>query len=111
MQPKKELKVQYIGIFEEIDSFLLTKNALLKRGPKNLGMGRPPPPLIRAMPERKHFFFKLRPSLKAKFSSALYFLESLATFGQRTSLLSFRLIENKCENNIWVCVGGGTEMI
>ena len=32
----KQLKVQYIGIFEEIDS-LLTKNALLKRGPKNSG--------------------------------------------------------------------------
>ena len=48
MQPKKQLKVQYIGIFEEMDSFL-------KRGPKSLGMGRPPP-LIWAMPERKHFF-------------------------------------------------------
>ena len=33
----------------------MTKNALLKRGPKNPGMGRPPP-LIRAMPERKRFF-------------------------------------------------------
>ena len=54
MQPKKQLKVQYIGIFEEID-FLLTKNALLKRGPKNSGMGRPPPP-IQAMPERKRSF-------------------------------------------------------
>ena len=36
--------------------FLLTKNALLKRGPKNLGMGRPPSPLFRAMSERKRFF-------------------------------------------------------
>ena len=44
MQPKKQLKVQYIGIFEEIDSFLLTKNALLEKGPKNSGMGRPHPP-------------------------------------------------------------------
>ena len=43
MQPKKQLKVQYIGIFEEIDSFFLTKNALLKRGPKISGMGRPSP--------------------------------------------------------------------
>ena len=25
MQPKKQLKVQYIGIFEEIDSFFLPK--------------------------------------------------------------------------------------
>ena len=41
MQPKKQLKVQYIGIFEEI-LFLLTKNTLLKRGPKTSGMGRPP---------------------------------------------------------------------
>ena len=35
--------------------FLLTKNALLKRGPKKSGMGRPPP-IIRAMPERKRLF-------------------------------------------------------
>ena len=54
MQHKKQLKVQYIGIFEEIDSFLMTKNALLKRGPKNSGMGRPPR-IIRAMPERNIF--------------------------------------------------------
>ena len=33
----------------------MIKNALLERGPKNSGMGRPPP-LIRAMPERKRFF-------------------------------------------------------
>ena len=51
---KKQLKVQYIGIVVEID-FLLTKNALLEKGPKNSGVGRPPP-LIRAMPERKRFF-------------------------------------------------------
>ena len=50
MQPKKQLKVQYIGIF------LLTKNAFLKGGPKNSGMGRPPP-IIRAMPERKRLPF------------------------------------------------------
>ena len=35
--------------------FLLTKNALLQKGPKNSGMGRPSP-LIRAMPERKRLF-------------------------------------------------------
>ena len=56
MQPKKQLKVQYIGIFEEIDSFYWPKMHFLKRGPKNSGMGRPPP-IIRAMPERKRFFF------------------------------------------------------
>ena len=61
MQPKKHLKVQYIGIFFRNSLFLLTKKALLERGPKNLGMGIPPP-LIRAMPKRKHFF-PLRPSL------------------------------------------------
>ena len=54
MQPNKQLKVQYIGIFEEIDSFAVL-NALLKRGPKYSGMGRPPP-IIGAMPERKRFF-------------------------------------------------------
>ena len=32
MQPKKELKVQYIGIFEEIDSFIDQKvEKLIKR--------------------------------------------------------------------------------
>ena len=61
MQPKKQLKVQYIGIFEEIDS-LLTKNALLKRGPK-IRAWVDPPPLIQAMPERKRFFFQLTSSL------------------------------------------------
>ena len=55
MQPKNQLKFQYIGIFEEID-FLLTKNALLKRGPKNLGMGRPPPPSFGQCPKENVFF-------------------------------------------------------
>ena len=48
MQPKKQLKVQYIGI-------LLTKNALLERGPKNSGMGRPPP-LYSGNARKKRFF-------------------------------------------------------
>ena len=61
MQPKKQLKVQYIGIFEEIDS-LLTKNVLLKRGPKNSGMGRPPPHHS-GNARKKTFFFQLTPSL------------------------------------------------
>ena len=56
MQPKKQLKVQYIGIFEEINSFLLTKNALLERGPKNSGMGNPPPPYS-GNARKKTFFF------------------------------------------------------
>ena len=33
----------------------MTKNALLQKGPKNSGMGRPSP-LIQAMPERKRLF-------------------------------------------------------
>ena len=44
MQPKKQFKVQYIGIFEEIDSFYWPKMHFLQEG------------IIRAMPERKHFF-------------------------------------------------------
>ena len=51
MQPKKQLKAQYIGIFEEIDSFYL------KRGPKNSGMGRPPPPQNSGNARKKTFFF------------------------------------------------------
>ena len=31
IQPKKQFKVQIIGILEEIDSLLMTKNALTKR--------------------------------------------------------------------------------
>ena len=34
MQPKKQLKVQYIGIFEEIDSFYWPKMHLLREGQK-----------------------------------------------------------------------------
>ena len=33
----------------------MTKNALCEKEPKKSGMGRPPP-LIRAIPERKRFF-------------------------------------------------------
>ena len=54
MQPKKQLKVQYIGIFEEMDSFYWPKMHFLNKGQKI----RPcvDPPLIRVMPERKRFF-------------------------------------------------------
>ena len=55
MQPKKQLKVQYIGIFEEIDSFYWPKMHFLKEGQKiRAWVG--PHPLIRAMRERKRFF-------------------------------------------------------
>ena len=41
----------------------MTKNALLKRGPKNSGMGRPRPPPYSGNARKKTFFFPLRPSL------------------------------------------------
>ena len=55
MQPKKQLKVQYIGIFEEIDSFYCPKMHFLKNGQK-IWAWVDPYPLIQAMPERKRFF-------------------------------------------------------
>ena len=55
MQPKKQLKVQYIGIFEEIDSFYWPKMHLLNEGQK-IRAWVDPLPLIRAMPERKRYF-------------------------------------------------------
>ena len=60
MQPKKQLKVQYIGIFEEIDSFYWPK----------IQAWVDTPPLIRAMPERKRFFL-IDPFPKAK-NAAIY---------------------------------------
>ena len=64
MQPKKQLKVQYIGIFEEIDSFYWPKMYFLKKGQKIRAWGDPPP-IIRAMPERKRFFsIEAFPNLK-----------------------------------------------
>ena len=54
MQPKKQLKVQYIGIFEEINSFYWPKMHFLKEGQKIRAWVDPP--LIQAMPERKRFF-------------------------------------------------------
>ena len=56
MQPKKQFKVQYIGIFEDIDTFYWPKMHFLKKGQKIRAVLDPPPPLIRAMPERKRFF-------------------------------------------------------
>ena len=37
--------------------FLLTKHALLKRGPKNSGRGKPPPPSFGQCPKENVFFF------------------------------------------------------
>ena len=56
MQPKKQLKVQYIGIFEEIDPFYRPKMHFLKEGQKIRAWVDPP------LPRRKRFF-SLRPSL------------------------------------------------
>ena len=56
MQPKKQLKVQYIHWhFWRNRLFLLTKNALLKRGPKNSGMGRLPLPSFGQCPKENVF--------------------------------------------------------
>ena len=57
MQPKKQLKVQYIGFFLRNKLFLLTKKALLERGPKNSGMGRPRPPPYSGNARKKTSFF------------------------------------------------------
>ena len=43
MQPKKQVKVQYIGIFEEINSFYLPKMHFLKEGQKIRAWVHPPP--------------------------------------------------------------------
>ena len=43
MQPKKQLKGQYIGIFEEIDSFYWPKMRFLKKGQKIRARVNPPP--------------------------------------------------------------------
>ena len=54
---KKQLKVQYIGSFEEIDSFYWPKMHFLIEGQKIRAWVDPPtPPLSQAMPERKRFF-------------------------------------------------------
>ena len=63
MQPKKQLKVQYIGIFEEIDSLYGPNMHYLKEGQKIQAWVDPL--LIRAMPKRKRFF-PLRPSLSCE---------------------------------------------
>ena len=56
MQPKKQLKVQYIGIFEEIDSFDWPKMHFLKKGQKIREWVDPPPHSGNA---RKKTFFSI----------------------------------------------------
>ena len=75
MQPKKQLKVKYIGIFEEIDSFYWPKMYILKEGQK-IRAWVDPPPIIRAMPKRKRFF-SIDAFPKSSFLLGLYTKESM----------------------------------
>ena len=61
MQPKKQLKVQYIGIFEEIDSFYWPKMHFYKEGQKIRAWVDPP---SFGQCPKENVFFLLRPSLK-----------------------------------------------
>ena len=54
MQPKKQLKVQYIGIFEEMDSFYWPKMHFLKEGQKIWAWVDPP--LFGQCPKENVFF-------------------------------------------------------
>ena len=73
MQPAKQLKVQYIGIFEEIDSFYWPKMHFSKKGQKI----RPPPSFGQCLEE--NVFFSLMSSQSTNinfyvsFSSCLCF--------------------------------------
>ena len=55
MQPKKQLKVQYIGIFEEIDSFYWPKMHFSKKGQK-IRAWVDPPLLFGQSPKENVFF-------------------------------------------------------
>ena len=55
MQPKKQLKVQYIGIFEEINSLHWPKMHFLKEGQK-IRAWVDPPPLFGQCPKENVFF-------------------------------------------------------
>ena len=77
MQPKKQLKVQYIGIFEEIDSFYWPKMHFLKKGQKFLSLVDPPPSFGQCPDSGGKRFFSLKSSLsmlyKCKYISSLFF--------------------------------------
>ena len=57
MQPKKQLQVQHIGIFEEIDSFYWPKMHFLNGGQKIRAWVDPPPPY--SGNARKKTFFSI----------------------------------------------------
>ena len=61
MQPKKQLKVQYIGIVEEINSLYWPKMHLLKEGQKIRAWVDPPPSFGQC--PKENVFLPLTPSL------------------------------------------------
>ena len=61
MQPKKQLKVQYIGIFEEIDSFYWPKMHFLKEGQKIRAWVDLPPPFHLGNARKKTIFIDVFP--------------------------------------------------
>ena len=107
MQPKKQLKVQYIGIFEEID-FLLTKNALLEKGPKSSGLVRPPSPLIQAMHERKQNF-SLDVFHNLSIISVIHFSHCLCEWNQGIYILQYSTEFNS--RKVLICVKTPTKVV
>ena len=63
MQPKKQLKVQYIGIFEEIDSFYWQKMHFLKEGQKIRAWVDPPPFHLGSARNKTFFLIEAFPNI------------------------------------------------
>ena len=80
----------------------MTKNALLKRGPKNSGMGRPPPPPFGQCP-KENVFFPLTPYLKLKLSHAIWAGLSPPPKIQKNSMF-FLLVRTSLRPIVGVCV-------
>ena len=72
MQPKKQLKVQYIGIFEEIDSFYWPNMHFLKEGEKIRAWVDPPAPLFGQCSKENVFFFNWPLPLGSKVSLGMW---------------------------------------
>ena len=82
MQPKNQLKFQYIGIFEEIDSFYWPKMHSLKKGQKILAWVDPSPPHL-GNARKKTFFGDVFPQFDRNVSSLQEWYELvLVNFGQ-----------------------------
>ena len=75
MQPKKQSKVQYIGIFEEIDSFYWPKINFLKKGQKIRALVDPPPHSDNAR-KKTFFFIDVFPNVLLSLPSLLLSLSS-----------------------------------